>query len=376
MFIIRSQLRWHKPLSHRSVTVHDNALVRHTSIFAMRCVVLFHAFWISSGLFLQGSQRPGDWVGRCAQRCSMKVDRACSENYSGAWDMSVCGGWAPENLQNGIPSDYASMLRVAKGSLDKLGQAFRTRASGDMLCYGAVNSEETFELARKVGQLCDEYVFFSNFSNPDLHVIKIMDGSMHAPQGGNFISSLNTPVFLPIFRYVATQFAKRYKWFVKYDMDTVFQPDKLRAALAQHDHAVPGIVFPTGMGPGAIHIASQSAMAQYAVQHTSCEDELGEFLPAEDVYFNPMIWHENGVWPNACNWSNAAFTLPEEFQGRNLEPCELDAIAQRASQVTHVEAMQMETSQEACNFSIDDVRSRLFVHNVKSRDAYDALLNI
>lgn len=291
--------------------------------------------------------------------------------------MKECGGWAPKNLQNGIPQTYANMLNSAKHSVDVVEQPSQTDASGDIFCYGATTSEETFELALKVGQMCDGHLYFSNYSNPDLHVVKIMDGSMHALQGGNFQSSLNTPVFIPIFRYVA-KFAKRYKWFIKHDMDTVFQPGKLRATLAQYDHTQAGI-FQTGLGPGGIHIASRAAMAQYASQHKTCEDELGEFFPAEDVYFNPIMWKDQGVQPKECDWISTSFHLPAESDGRNLEPCEVNSIVQRSSsQVVH--AMEDEERDRSLKcmdkLKIEDLRSMLFVHPLKNRADYAAILEV
>jgi hypothetical protein len=309
----------------------------------------------------------------------MQVDRACEESYSSAWEMKECGGWAPQNLQNGIPQSYANMLNSAKHSVDVVEQPSQADASGDIFCYGATTSEETFEFALKVGQMCDGYLYFSNFSNPDLHVVKIVDGSMHVPQGGNFQSALNTPVFLPIFRYVALKFAQRYKWFIKYDMDTVFQPGKLRATLAQYDHTQAGL-FVTGLGPGGIHIASRSAMVQYASQHKTCEDELGEFFPAEDVYFNPLVWKENEVQPKQCDWTSTAFHLPAESDGRNLEQCELNSIVQRSSsQVVHAMEQENRVNRSlACmgKLKSDDLRSMLFVHPVKVRSEYVAILEV
>jgi hypothetical protein len=356
----------------------------------MQSVVFFGALWIARGLHLQDARKPSGWISRCAQRCSMQVERACAESYSSAWDVKECGGWAPQNLQNGIPQTYAKMLKSAKTSVDVLEQPVPADASGDIFCYGATTSEETFELVRKIGQMCDGYMYFSNFSNPDLHVVKILDGSMHALQGGNFQSSLNTPVFIPIFRYVATNFAKRYKWFIKYDMDTVFQPNKLRATLAQFDHTQAGIVE-TGLGPGAIHIASSSAMVQYASQHKSCEDELGEFFPAEDVYFNPSVWDSMGVTPKECKWTNTSFVVPAGSKGRSIIPCELNSLVQRSSSEM-VHAMELENRvdrswlcppQAECEMCTghralgnDDLRSALFMHPVKNRAAYAAMLDV
>jgi len=352
----------------------------------MNGAIFFSALWVASGLILRKTQQPSDWVERCAQLCSIPVDGACSGNYSTVYNPELCGVWAPQNLQGGIPDWYANMLSVAKSSMDVLEQPSPADASGDIFCYGAVNSQDvTFELAQRLGHMCDEYMYFSNFSNPGLHVVKIMSGSMHVLKGGNFASALNTPVFLPIFRYVATRFSKRYKWFVKYDMDTVFRPNMLRAVLAQYDHTRAGIVSPTGLGPGGIHISSQAAMAQYAMQYKSCEDELGEFFPTEDMYFNPGMWRDGGfpvppeTWQR-CNWSSESFPLPKDLQGRDLSPCEVEGAAQRSTQVAQVNAMQNETSANRerdwpCA-DINDIRSRLVVHNAKSRAAYAALLEI
>jgi len=92
------------------------------------------------------------------------------------------------------------------------------------------------------------------------------------------------------------------------------------------------------------------------------------------------VWKEHGVQPKECDWISTSFHLPAESDGRNLEHCEVDSIVQRSSsQVVHaMEDEEKDRWKTMCmdKLKIDDLRSMLFVHPLKKRSDYAAILEV
>jgi hypothetical protein len=75
--------------------------------------------------------------------------------------------------------------------------------------------EPAFPEARRIAQHCDGYMFFSNFNDPARDIKQVFNGSMKVTIGGEWQSALNTPIFIPVWRYLAEHVADKYEWFVK-----------------------------------------------------------------------------------------------------------------------------------------------------------------
>jgi hypothetical protein len=206
------------------------------------------------------------------------------------WDAKTCGGWSPREMRRGIPKVYLTALNTAREISSTKTSApipieMKIMAHPDvkpLFCYGMVRDppEPTFEHVRKVISQCDGYMFFSNFSDPKRDIKQVVWGTMQAMGGGEWSSALNTPVFMSSWRFLSGKLADKFKWYVKVDMDTVFNPVKLRTALLKFDHTA-ATQLDGAMGPMGIN--SQGAFLRYRSQIDTCEKRLGLFWPQEDM---------------------------------------------------------------------------------------------
>jgi hypothetical protein len=248
-----------------------------------------------------------DWVAKCG---ALKD-----------WDVKTCGGWSPREMRQGIPKAYLTALNTAREiSATKTSAPIRVETkimeSTDvkpLFCYGMVRNppEKTFEHVREVLKKCDGYMFFSNFSDEDRDIKQVVWGTMQALGGGEWSSALNTPVFMSSWRFLSGKLADRFKWFVKVDMDTVFNPTKLRTALLNFDH-LEATQLDGAMGPMGIN--SQGAFLRYRSQIDTCEKRLGLFWPQEDMYIAGQVWRAH----EGCDFIQKTFSWDETTRALGL----------------------------------------------------------
>jgi hypothetical protein len=77
---------------------------------------------------------------------------------------------------------------------------------------------------------CDGFAVFSNPVAKLGHLeTKLIDMDLHAEIGGEYNTSLNTPMFVKLWELIGSEGTyKDYGWMVKADPDTVFFPERLR----------------------------------------------------------------------------------------------------------------------------------------------------
>lgn len=255
------------------------------------------------------------------------------------WDQKKCGGWAPHELKEAggdVPESYKqSVIRYSTPNPEvdtdilphekKLLARPDTiapwsgRGKGGIFCYAIVVNppEPTFDMLRKLTSECDGYLFFSNFSDPARDIKKVIFGPLRVPGGGEWGSALNTPVFLPVWRYVATKLAKKFDWFLKTDADTLYQPYKLRKTLSMYDHTkasqINGAMGPMGMMP-------QGAYLRYLQHLPDCEAEISLLWPQEDMYIAGQVWdkrketedYDKIPFPTKCSFVDVAYDWEAE----------------------------------------------------------------
>jgi hypothetical protein len=89
----------------------------------------------------------------------------------------------------------------------------------------------TEQLKNRVGIFaCDGFAVFSNPVVKLGHLkTKLIDMDLHAEVGGEYHTSLNTPMFVKLWELVGKEGDyRRYGWLAKADPDTVFFPERLR----------------------------------------------------------------------------------------------------------------------------------------------------
>lgn len=114
----------------------------------------------------------------------------------------------------------------------------RTATTNGLFCYAVATRAEAPLLrahheARSGIFGCDAWVVFSNANIPGVpRVIRIFNGSMDVPVGGDFQSRLNAPLLKRVWRRLpaildALPSGDRLQWIVKADADTCFSPARL-----------------------------------------------------------------------------------------------------------------------------------------------------
>ena len=322
------------------------------------------------------------------------------------WQMETCGGWSKDSLPDGkIPDQYLADIERAlwtngTGSvIPKEKELLEQTEVKGVFCYGVVTpADETFDLAKRIAKQCDGYMFFSNYEDPKQDIKKVIEGSMKSIQGGEWMSALNTPVFLPVWRYIATNLAGKFKWFVKHDIDTVYQPQKLKDTLAGFDETNAASFFGP-MGPMGIH--SQGAMLLYKDQYPVCERTIALQLPQEDMYTNILDTREMSARKDgSCNWVTEGYAWEsskstmeglDACQGGDLneqlradihkvdpalkEHCfaTTEPMCPRTMRQEKTGVHEEEPKGGRCCVPMADIRCMLYVHPVKDVATYTAM---
>jgi len=142
---------------------------------------------------------------------------------------------------------------------------------------------------------CEEFAVYSseviNITGNDSSFIQTRNvhHDLHCKIGGQFMTALNTPVFLHVWKKLLQD--GRYKfhaWTVKSDPDAVFFPQRLRMIVAktQNPQAGDGIFLNNcqfGLH-GPLEVVSRRAMERYAEDRETCGHP-----PQEDVYLESCL---------------------------------------------------------------------------------------
>jgi hypothetical protein len=246
-----------------------------------------------------------------------RIAQRCNESH-----MDECGGWSAEDW-NQFKRYKIALAATARASMrnsssprihmeDKLAK----HSHGGLFCFSVVMNppEPTFDLARGVTAQCDGYLFFSNFSDTVRDIKQVVFGPMSVDSGGQWRTALTTPIFLPVYRYIATHLADKFEWFVKVDTDTLYEPMRLKSLLSRYDHTKPAEME----GPrGPMAILSQGAFQHYMQHVDECEAVVAAYYPQEDLYISQAAWKFNlpvgtdcSFAPQTIAWETWANLIP------------------------------------------------------------------
>lgn len=154
----------------------------------------------------------------------------------------------------------------------------------------------------------------SIFSNVDINIVsddaifhtEVINSTLVAPVGGIYNMSLNTDIFLMVWKRVFED--ERYMWHdwtVKVDPDAVFIPDRLRIRVgekeAQHGAMLPRGVFLNNCkigNHGPIEVISTKGMEAFRQGADGCIDK--NYAPIDEIgedVFTRRCWKHVGVEP-------------------------------------------------------------------------------
>eukprot|EP00928_Gymnodinium_smaydae_P081297 TRINITY_DN64846_c0_g1_i1.p2 TRINITY_DN64846_c0_g1~~TRINITY_DN64846_c0_g1_i1.p2 ORF type:complete len:121 (+),score=16.38 TRINITY_DN64846_c0_g1_i1:306-668(+) len=119
------------------------------------------------------------------------------------------------------------------------------------------------------------------FSNESIEGIRtnLVAATMYAPLGGLSHTSMNTGVFIAVWRAIfRSGRCKRHAWTVKVDPDSAFLPERLQAVLAQRSWGLrtsqPTFLLNAASKLQApIEVLSRAAMEANAEGASRCEEE-------------------------------------------------------------------------------------------------------
>jgi len=180
------------------------------------------------------------------------------------------------------------------------------RKPGTLYCW-ALMVPDTYEqglLAMQFAQrtsifACEEYSVFTNVFmeiSPGLYS-DVVNTTLAAPSGGEFMTALNTDIFIAVWRKVVDvgKYAL-HEWTVKADADTVFLPQRLRKLLPHHPKEERGVYLNNckfGMH-GPLEVFSKEAVDALNRNWQSCLDYFfakcqGDCKWGEDLFIDQCL---------------------------------------------------------------------------------------
>lgn len=246
------------------------------------------------------SPAPASDAEACCQRCTansectawtwMKPDYNCY--LKGGRPRSVVTRVFNVNCTSGMPTQVSrSIPRIQRSR----GQS--------LFCFSLVlpwgNERSLLRLQYTKGAsifACDEYAAYSNMSfevAPAVHT-RIVNTNLACPLGGQFMTVLNTPVFMSLWAKVIGDGRFRFHdWTLKIDPDAVFFPTRLRCILPRHPEADGGTYLNNckfGLH-GPVEVFSRNAVQAFAVGREDCHQRFlqacsGPCLFGEDMYMD------------------------------------------------------------------------------------------
>jgi hypothetical protein len=150
---------------------------------------------------------------------------------------------------------------------------------------------------------CDQYAIYSNALIQVAPGIRtgVVDSDLKCDKGGEFMTALNTPIFLAVWTKVMMDGTfLNHDWVVKADPDTVFFPDRLRQMLVKYSDD-------TRMGTGLylnncnfglhgpLEVFSVNAVKAWGTGSAHCMKHFeklcnGPCLWGEDMFIDQCLW--------------------------------------------------------------------------------------
>jgi hypothetical protein len=150
---------------------------------------------------------------------------------------------------------------------------------------------------------CDQYAIYSNALIEVAPGIRtgVVDSDLKCDKGGEFMTALNTPIFLAVWTKVMMDGTfLNHDWVVKADPDTVFFPDRLRQMLVKYSDD-------TRMGTGLylnnckfglhgpLEVFSVNAVKAWGTGSAHCMKHFeklcnGPCLWGEDMFIDQCLW--------------------------------------------------------------------------------------
>jgi hypothetical protein len=155
------------------------------------------------------------------------------------------------------------------------------------------------QLEEGVGMfLCDAYTVLSSRdvelrAGPPRVGTEIVPGSLKCEIGGEYMTALNSEIFVRVWKKVASVGVwRQYDWTVKLDPDCVFIPSRLRTRLKSGSPDAPVYInnFEEGLH-GPIEVLSMKAMEAYDQGMERCVSELKHewTIWGEDVFLRHCL---------------------------------------------------------------------------------------
>mmetsp|Transcript_41753 Transcript_41753/g.104934 ORF Transcript_41753/g.104934 Transcript_41753/m.104934 type:complete len:598 (+) Transcript_41753:76-1869(+) len=148
--------------------------------------------------------------------------------------------------------------------------------------------------------LCDEYSVYSNMTitvSPGLRS-GVINSNLTCKKGGEFGTALNNPIFLEVWKKVATDgIYLHHDWTAKVDPDAVFIPQRLRGLLSAHQETHEGVYLNNckfGLH-GPLEVFSRNAVKAWEKGRHQCLsyfDDLcnGDCMWGEDMFIDQCLW--------------------------------------------------------------------------------------
>jgi len=168
------------------------------------------------------------------------------------------------------------------------------------------------QLNQRVGIFqCDSYSVFSNIrtaiaNNETVVQTEVIDDSLEAPIGGILNMSLNTEIFLKVWRRIfEVQEYALHDWTIKVDPDAVFLPDRLRRRVAREEAQITaqlqqGVYLNNCKigNHGPIEVISTHGMEVFRRGIDRCVEK--NYAPVNEIgedVFTRRCWRHLGVTP-------------------------------------------------------------------------------
>lgn len=146
---------------------------------------------------------------------------------------------------------------------------------------------------------CDEYAVYSNvsFEIAPAVVTGVVHTDLFCPQGGKFMTVLNTPVFLKVWAKVIEDGRFRFHdWTLKVDPDAVFFPPRLRHLTKMHPESQQGVYLNNchfGLH-GPVEVFSRDAVLAFALGRDRCRRHFDKVCKGpcqfgEDMYMDRCL---------------------------------------------------------------------------------------
>jgi len=192
--------------------------------------------------------------------------------------------------------------------------ALPEKVDGELFCFAVMvpGSEEQSLLVIAFQNNAGIFHCDSNtiYSSQELElapgvVTHTVASDLHCDSGGEFGTALNLEIFLEVWRQVVTDGDfTRFEWTVKVDPDSVFFPDRLRAAITNHqpaEHELGVYLNNCEFGlHGPIEVFSRHAVKTWWEGSQKCLDHFwkmcaGDCNWGEDLFIDQCLWKVLGA---------------------------------------------------------------------------------